>query len=379
MRFFTTLTLCGFFAACSNNSEDPCSNLPNPCAESGKVRCSTDKLSLETCSADAESCLVWTAQACGTNKVCNDTGASPTCADCQNECEAAQYPKCSDDGLKVLTCESKNGCLSLVTTACIDEKVCDPKTKACEACIDECTAADYPKCSADGKSIDTCTPGSDGCLNLNVGSIACDPGQTCPSGAKACEGKCTDECTAGDYPKCSGDGLAVLTCVEQADTCNDVVTAACPSGQLCNEGTKQCAAALTVSGVFYRTAPIQKQLGGDGKGTVCLAIADKCPGPAGTPTSVVGIQIQNVDLSDNPSARIPYTVDAQLLENGTNYAVMALLIESGIECQDGYKPEKRDLASAEFATLQGCPKFTWAGQSLTGQEVKLNIAMTIAQ
>ena len=284
---------------CSGSTVD-CSGVENTCETAGATQCSTDNLAVETCAPNADGCLVWSTEACGSGMVCDASGDAPGCVvGCEHECDPNAFPACSSDGSAIEICVlQEDGCYDLVSNACDaglacddsgDEPVCSctnecdpvdypacsdntevPAIETCEQgddgcfdlvvtncgenmdcddsgdepvcvlqCENQCDPADYPACSVSGFAIDTCVMAESGCYELV--STDCDSGQACNPDTTACEASgCTDDCDPLNFPACSADSLAVETCERQADGCFDLVTAACEHGQACAPETATC-------------------------------------------------------------------------------------------------------------------------------------------
>ena len=247
-----------------------------------------------------------------------------------------------------------------------------------DGCTDSCALDGDTRCSGDEKGIETCSPDADACLKWSY--VACDSQQACSlvDESPTCKIQCQDECVADDYPLCSGES-AVQTCVEMEDGCTDLISTNCYQGQTCDPNNAGCAGCTdetdecTVSGVVERTVAINTTNNGDGIGTLCLAIADYCPGPPPNdePTSFVALEIQDVDLSQD-GTQIPFSFDVTDLINGS-YVVMGLFQEAGGACVEA--PSPPDLASAKFMTLDGCPVFSYQGESTSDLVLRLNFQM----
>jgi hypothetical protein len=127
-----------------------------------------------------------------------------------------------------------------VSTDCTAFEECDAATFTCElTCTDDCVLADYPACSADLSAAETCVAQADGCNDIV--STDCTAFEECDAATFTCELTCTDDCVLADYPACSADNLSGETCEMQVDGCTDVITTACGAFELCDDASGVCA------------------------------------------------------------------------------------------------------------------------------------------
>ncbi len=237
MGVLVALMMLGMTGLGCGGSSNKCKDVENPCEEDGAVQCSSNGTAIETCAEDADGCLVWTSAACGDNEACDDTGDAPTCVlTCTDECDTADYPACSADGLAVESCEMQaDGCNDIIVTDCGANEACDPATFTCElTCTNDCDPLDYPACSADGLAVEDCVEGADGCYDLSV--TDCAHAQNCDPATFTCvDTGCDDDCVVDDYPVCSADWLAVESCEMGADGCLDVIVTDCGADEICDD------------------------------------------------------------------------------------------------------------------------------------------------
>ncbi len=151
---------------CGSGGTD-CSSLSNSCSSEGQLRCSTGLEAVESCDL-LDGCLVWqTSQACDNGWVCIDAGDTPTCGDgCSHECPGLRSSRCLDD--KVQTCApGTDGCLRWA-----DSQDCAASGKTCtddgqqatcqEVCSSDCPQAGDSRCQ--GFVLQVCTDDGNDCL-----------------------------------------------------------------------------------------------------------------------------------------------------------------------------------------------------------------------
>ena len=104
---------------------------------------------------------------------------------CNNTCRSAGATQCS--GPQVQTCTADaNGCLAWSAAAsCGAQRFCSAAANACVACAGTCSSPGSTHCS--GAQVQTCSADANGCLSLSV-PAACPPGQECLSGQNRCVG-----------------------------------------------------------------------------------------------------------------------------------------------------------------------------------------------
>ena len=219
------------------------------CVPADYPACAGDMLGIDTCERQADGCYDMVLVGCGVDEICDDSGADPICAaGCLNECDAADYPMCSGDSRQALDCvDQADGCTDIVAVDCGMGETCDPATFVCvvSGCTDDCDPANFPACSADFLAIESCDMAADGCYDL--GTTGCGMDEICDDAgaAPACITGCLDDCLIADYPACAADLLAVETCVQQADGCNDIVSTDCAAAEECDVATFTCESTCT--------------------------------------------------------------------------------------------------------------------------------------
>jgi len=193
---------------------------------------------IETCEAqtDTDGCNDWvTVSDCAGTALpeCDDqSGTVAAACVCADECEAGtDLDYCT--GNVITTCgEANDGdtctewvpgqdCADLAATPLCDDG--DGSTAAACVCADECSLSDPNYC--DANVIMTCEQQADTCNDwvVDTDCEANDPPQFCDSQADpvVCSNTCTDECELIEVDYC--DGTIIMTCELQADNCNDWV------------------------------------------------------------------------------------------------------------------------------------------------------------
>lgn len=128
--------------------------------------------------------------------------------------------------------------------------------------------------------------------------------------------------------------------------------------------------AITLSGSVQRTVGLSS--GNDGKGTLCVAISDRCPSlQHQNPMGYVGIQFNDTDLSSK-STSIDFIFDATHLEPG-RYVISGYLSEAGGNCNG--RPHRNDPVTFHASGSSPCAEFEYAGNSLEGLGMRLNFLM----
>lgn len=132
-----------------------------------------------------------------------------------------------------------------------------------------------------------------------------------------------------------------------------------------------------MSGVVRRTVD-KLGTGKDGKGTLCVALTDKCPdvnSVTNPPVGFVATMIQNVDVS-NPATNVPFQLDATGIPNGS-YVVSGYLSETGGDCSGS--PQAGDIVTFVNPMAPGtvpCPAVELvAGQDVDNLVMNLNFVM----
>jgi subtilisin-like proprotein convertase family protein len=235
---------------CGGGGGKDCEGVADLCeGELDSLRCSDDDSAIQICQENEDGCPVWTDQTpCGAGEACDDSGTTPVCA-CEDLCTTLDATRCS--GTLVQTCETAaSGCLDWAETEdCADAgQICQlvGGTAQCvEGCTDECAAMDTRRCSGD--VIQVCQAGTDGCLDWVDEADCTLTGEVCDdSGAEpVCAAGCTDECDTAAATQCSGD--VIQTCTEGTDGCLDWVDGVncAATAETCDDssGTAECVCA----------------------------------------------------------------------------------------------------------------------------------------
>ena len=129
---------------------------------------------------------------------------------------------------------------------------------------------------------------------------------------------------------------------------------------------------IHVTGTVVNTAGIPA--GGDGIGTLCLAISDDCPSMMnmGEIETFAGGQETDFDLTGTDP--VAFDLDfyiLQALQDGSDYVVSGFFQEAGGDC-DQSGPAQNDPVA--FGADQ-CPAFTYDGGDVTGVAVDFNMQM----
>ena len=171
---------------------DACAPCAPECADSGARACA-DPGHHQTCVADAEGCLVWSAPAaCPLDSVCAGAGECEACGDLGERC-------CADD-----VCAAGHRCAG---GACV------------LGCRDECPANGVVECAHRGARRVCGEHDGDECLEWGPADLCAD-GEVCEDGACA-PPACDDDCPA-QAVQCAPEGEAVQRCGEcDADPCRD--------------------------------------------------------------------------------------------------------------------------------------------------------------
>ncbi|HUU01148.1 MAG TPA: hypothetical protein VM425_06915 [Myxococcota bacterium] len=246
----SAILMLGFIGTgCGGSTTDACKDVANACVTDGSTRCNATNNGVESCTKNADACLVWTASmTCGELQTCLSTGATADCR-CNSECATSGSTQCSTTQTTIIqTCAADtDGCLfwqdgiDCATTSKFCDDTVDPAVCS-ETCTDKCTAG-TTQCN--GTIIQGCAKVGD-CYDWVDGTDCDINGQICSdtSGTAGCYAGCTDDCTTLDATQCSGD--TVQTCEVGADGCNDwtntTVCAAPTPNCVENAGAASCSA-----------------------------------------------------------------------------------------------------------------------------------------
>ncbi len=214
-------------------STDTCCN--DECAD-GEERCKGDVT--QKCNLASSGCHLWVSltNCASLNQTCSEDGGKAQCVkSCTDQCPKIGDSQCNGDAIETCTMGS-DSCLDWTTgTDCsLNNEACeiDNGSAVCKAgttCTDQCPKAGDYQCS--GNVIQTCAKGSNGCLGWTTTQDCTQSGQVCVAQGTAaiCSAKtCTDQCTTEGAQSCVAG--AVTTCSKQSNGCLDWVTGEnCPS------------------------------------------------------------------------------------------------------------------------------------------------------
>lgn len=262
-----------FAALCAGcGSKVVCSN---KCLNAGLAQCAAGG-KVQTCSADANGCLDWSAAvACSGQQFCDSVQSK--CVACANGCTSAGATQCA--GSQVQTCATDaNGCQSWgAATACPGSEYCDNVQQKCLTCVNTCPQASSTQCA--GQQLQTCMANAQGCLAWSLAADCPTAGQVCDGGQNKCVDVCTttavasactaaanqvNQCCGGTQPaatatslcraalaagqdpqvQCSGQSSS--SCANQSSQALSASQCCCPAGQTCDpENNGACVPACT--------------------------------------------------------------------------------------------------------------------------------------
>jgi len=207
-------------SGCGDGSGDSCTD---QCEVLDEARCYGSVI--EVCAEAEDGCNAWTAQThCeDTGQFCDDSGEAPACVlECSDECSTEDETRCYGSVIESCTAGS-DGCLDWTGgTDCGETgEFCDDAgtdAVCADECADECLPADATQCS--GTVVQTCSVGSDGCTDWVDGTDCSDSGEECSesTGTAACLASCTDECDTEGATQCSTSDM-VQNCLLESDGC----------------------------------------------------------------------------------------------------------------------------------------------------------------
>ena len=203
-------------SGCGGGGGDSCTD---ECEVLDDTRCYGSVI--EACTEAEDGCMYWTAQThCeDTMQFCDDSGEAPACVyECTDECTTEDETQCRGSVIETCTAGS-DGCLDWAPgTDCDDTGQFCEDSMCVDECMDECLPAASTQC--DGTVIEACTEGSDGCLDWVAGTDCNDTDEMCgiTGGAAACYTDCTDECDTEGATQCDTD--MVQYCVAESDGCS---------------------------------------------------------------------------------------------------------------------------------------------------------------
>jgi hypothetical protein len=213
---------------------------------------------IEVCAENDDGCLAWTAQThCeDTGRFCDDSGGTPECvSECSDECPTDGDTRCS--GEVIQTCsEGTDGCLDWTDgTDCSDtDQFCNDSgddAVCVDECSDECLPVDDTRCT--GTVIETCTVGTDGCTEWVAGTDCDDSSEVCSeaTGSAACVAPCPGDCdTEGDTQCTDADMIQRCTLDDEGCLYWDDVVDCTTLGYTCND---------EVTGDAYCVAPCESE------------------------------------------------------------------------------------------------------------------------
>ncbi len=227
-------------SGCGGGGGDSCTD---ECEVLDEARCYGSVI--EVCVEAEDGCNAWTAQThCeDAGQFCDDSGDAPACVfECTGGCTTEDDMQCH--GSVIETCSvGSDGCLDWAPgTDCGDTgQFCDDTgtdATCVDECMDECLPVDATQCS--GTVIETCAVGSDGCTDWVAGTDCSDTGEACEdgSGTAACYTPCTSDCDTELDSQCTTADW-VQMCLFDEDGClywTDVVDCTAP-GYYCDDST----------------------------------------------------------------------------------------------------------------------------------------------
>jgi hypothetical protein len=247
-RFLASIILCAFVAfGCTDDggitSGVECEGVPHTCEVGGTTQCNTEGDTVETCTFDASSCLVWRGVGCGERQGCKVVDGVATCT-CTDNCTLGEQ-RCDANAVEMCA-ETSDGCLDWeIEQECDDSHYCDENSYTCvNECQDECIIEGDLQCDWSNLFIQTCTLDiQDGCLYWEE-SIDCSAeSQVCmDTGAPECITPCTNDCLTEGSVQCDASALIIQNCtLDIQDGCfhwDD--TSTCDIGCLTIDATISC-------------------------------------------------------------------------------------------------------------------------------------------
>lgn len=179
---------CGNGSHCDETTLDCSSGCTEICEEERLIRCSAD--GLEQCSPDENGCASWSVIDACAGGSCDQETLKCTNA-CDNQCADGEK-KCDDNGIAECTID-EDGCLKWgETTACGENKTCDPQTVECvDVCNSNCTEKDKTENFAASQKVCTDVDGK-GCLQWV--ETKCNKGEKFDAGQNKCVSVCGNDC-----------------------------------------------------------------------------------------------------------------------------------------------------------------------------------------
>jgi hypothetical protein len=250
MRRFFGLVLVSVFlfaAGCGDDDSGHCVGVTSPCPTAGALQCNAAFTGLESCAADAQGCLVWTASTtCSLNQACayEATGAACTC---DNSCTAG-HSECRGAVIWACTADT-DGCLGMArgTDCAATSESCavTADTAACvSTCTTPCTPEDATRCNTANDAIETCTDAGGGCLQWQETTDCTTTDQLCDdTGVAACVDECVPDCTTAAATRCNAADDAIETCADAGGGCLQwrETTDCTTTDQICDDtGTAAC-------------------------------------------------------------------------------------------------------------------------------------------
>ncbi|MBK8995100.1 MAG: Ig-like domain-containing protein [Myxococcales bacterium] len=221
---------------------------------------------IESCATGPDGCKAWakSSDCADQGQSCDDSSGAAQCSgSCVDACKAGEL-QCSGNVLRECAAQS-GGCLGWVTkTDCAASGGVCSTASGTAACDSSCPA----KCAKEGlqicsnNAIQTCTKGTNGCLDLvktqDCGSLLCKLGA---GGTAKCEGVCNSPCPTLNAKQCNAN--VVEECQATTGGCQEwKITTTCPLGQACDAtgGTFSCKAATPTGEDCGHVIVVQKGL-----------------------------------------------------------------------------------------------------------------------
>ncbi len=320
---------------------DKCKDLAGQCDAAGLQRCLATMDGNEVCAPNDDGCLVWTAGLpCGPGQTCVE--ADGTCR-CNNACSQAGGTECAGNVIRTCTA-NEAGCLAWVAgeDCAATGLVCDEgagQAVCARTCTDACDASQR-RC--DANMLQGCAREANGCLGwVDLQDCAAeDAACVFVAGQPLCQENCQDQCATADYPQCSEDHTARLTCVNQMDGCTDIVTTQCGDGNICDDTLDPPACVLDCSAACTLDAT---RCTDDLRAVeTCQAVQDACPAFAQTDACEVG---EICELAADVASCVACVADCDGKECGDDGC--------GGECAPGCDPVT-EVCNAEGQCVNAC-------------------------
>ena len=209
---------------CVNGCAEKCDpNALSKCTEEG----------IDSCESDENGCATHTLTPCESGTYCDE--ATVSCVECTETCKSDALKRCTENGVESCTADAHGCAVWSLTETCGEKQSCDSTAFKCiDGCKNACTAGEK-KC--DGNGVAECKDiNGDGCFEWDK-AVACPDGQTCDAGAKACQ--CSNTCTTEGEKKCENNSIS--TCTKSANGCLAWSKAeSCGASKTCNSAKNAC-------------------------------------------------------------------------------------------------------------------------------------------